>query len=702
MLARPYSFLRLTSVLSLVLALCLLCCTPQFVTAAFPIADRTDAEVQELVSSLKGFADDYESDGTTGIVHLERTTLLDATRESHRIATNRVLHALDRTDEERATQTYAFESGQRVISVGGWIVRASGSLERLNERDVRVSGGKDGASGEVVLAFPQLDEGDTFGWSVVIVAERPFFWDTFDLDTDTPVAYGRFIVKSDGYVAYSVRALNVRRGDFSMKVTEEKNGNPSMIVATFRSLPADRWEVWSPPSIQRRVRLVVNLKGEMSEDAGMWITTQSWNRLALYAEPIVLDLVEPHKVVKKHAESIVDGLSSENERIDALYHFVRDEITLLGGDESEEIRSARAVLESRVGTPIEKAGLLVALLRGVGAHARLGFTRDRFWGPLEHSDPGFWQFTEAVVAVGETLGADASWYAPAQLGCPPRVLPPHLRGVEVLFFADELRKKDQVIGNRVYGKVGGAPQQWVREYLEQVRRAPWVEIVTTPGDAHAVVGVIDEIRLLDLDAAEESVQLTAQGMTMIGDWARSGESGGDCAQRYVEARGLTSEGLEEPQLTLSDDRLTARLQWRAPVAVPMRAPDAWILPAELLFGRSVFSFWTGPDRGPIFIASAYRQQMRTEVAIPEGWVLAESLPAVEVANPLFEYQGRVYVRDAMLVVERTLSLRAGQLGTESMTLLDDDIRAILGFESLTMAVHPAAAAGGGDGVEGRR
>lgn len=655
-----------------------------------PFGDRSDGEVGELLDKLSSLAQAYREGGTHGGVLLESSTFVDAQSASYAIVHNRALHALEGGDEHMATQSISLGSNEQLVRAGGWIVRADGSLVRLGDRDVRIDRvSKDGPA-EVVFAFPQMQVGDTAGWSVVAKSDVPFYVRWFMLDAEFPVASGRFTLKLDGTVGYSVQAFNVRKGSFEASTVERKNGNPSRIVCTYGGLEPDREDVMGLPWRQRRACVLVNYKGYYIEDVGMWYAIRSWNEIAYTYGQTLKKITSPEKALKRQAESIVAGSTDAAARADALHRFVRDEIVTLDTSESSFFTPAKKILEARAGDGYDKAVLLVALLRSIGIGADLGFARDRYSGGLLHNDPGFWQFTDAVVRSRDSGHGEPDWYVPGTEGCPPRTLPPHLRGVEIVFFQEDTEKEADAIFRRLLGKHGDNPVPLFRDYLERLRAQSWSEIVRSSGNSAEIAGIVDEVRVVDVEARTETVTLTAQGIVPEGNWARTGTPAEDCAKRYCENRGLRIGSVHDSHVAVTDDGQVATFGWTADFEAPLLAPDTWVLPAELVFGDPLFAFWKGADRGPIFVPVANRRVLRTEIVLPAGWELATAMTPVSIVNPLLVYECKAQVRDGRLVVERTVDFKAGALGVESLTMLDRDFRQILDMEMSALVVRAGA------------
>ena len=674
--------------LALVCCSCLLAAAVP-VDATFSVTARDDDEILELVTELRGLV---PPDPGSALVYLDRSTFLQAESNRYLLGQNHVMYATGAVHEDVATRTVDLWAGERVRSAGGWVVSADGSLRRLDDDDVRTDASENG-NGEVVFAFPTLREGDTFALSITFESERPLLpGRLFLIDAEAPVLKGRFILQTDGEIGYSVQAFNVRRDDFTVKTGNEKHGNASRVLCSFGDLAADRDDPLGPPWRQRRAHILVNYKGTYLDDYDMWLTTRSWNRIGLGLQEVLADAVEPDKPVRKRAEAIVDGIDGPVARADALFRFVRDEIATLGLGESLAFRRAKDVLEARAGDTFDKAGLLVAMLRAVDVPANLGFARDRYDGPLSHRDPGFWQFTDGVVAVSNGYGD--GWYTPGVDGCPPRVLPPHLRGVEVVFFGEDLEERSNELYRRSLAQFGGTERRMFVDYLERIRAADWTTVVETAGDPLEVVGSLRERRVLDFERRVEDVTVIARGIIDQGTWARQGTSGDEIARRHASWRGLDDTDIRDATVSIDDDEEMVECRWTGTVEAPVLAPDVWVLPAALVTGRPLFEFWKGGDRGPVYVRNAYEWALRTEIRLPAGWTVAEPVAPVDVMNPLFHYVRTVEVEADLLVVERSLRFRAGKLGEASLPMLDGDVQKIMAVETQNLVVAPVSTASG--------
>lgn len=664
--------------------------TPVAADSQGPYIGLDDDEVLEVVERLRGFALDYEADDRTGVVYLDHSARVEVSGSEYGISRSGVLHALRDFDEDEATRTVAVQPGEEVVHARGWVVEGNDQVRWLSSSDVRIDISSVDGRGEVVLAFPSPHEGQTYGWSVVVRAEEPMGARLFPIDADVPVAYGTFTLQTNGRIGYTVQAFNVRRDDFAIQTGEPRNGNDSRIQCVYRDLRPDRVDPLGLPWRQRRAHLLLNFKGYFSDNLGMWITIRSWNRIALLLEEELAEAVEASGAVEDRAEQLVEGLESDRARCDALYRFVRDEIATLDLGESFEFRSSEEVLEARTGDGIDKAALLVALMRSVGVDARLGFARHRYAGGLFHEDPGFWQFTDGVVVVGDPR-VSATFYVPGVEGCPARMVPPHLRGVDVVLFGEDLEKRSEELYRRAYAEDGGVERRLVQNWLRRIRAADWTQIVSIGGDPRAVVGVLRETRIVDPEIATATVSLTSEGITTPGAWARGGIPPEELARRYSEQRGRDPETVREASVEISTDDAVVACRWVEDTALPPRTGNAWILNADVVFGTPFLDSWKGGDRGAVYIPMSWERVRRTVVPLPPGWGLAEEPPSVDIINPLFHYRAETSVEDGRLVVERSFRFRAGERGERSLPVLDRDAEQVLDHETRDLVLVPEAA-----------
>ena len=621
-------------------------------------------------------------------MYLDRSTRVEATGREHGVFRSGILHVLRDFDEQEANRTVAVQPGEEVIHARGWIVEAGDTVRWLRPADVRVDTSREDGRGEVVMAFPGLREGQTFGWAVVVRSKEPLVVRLFPIDADVPVAFGTFTLQTDGKIGYTIQGLNVPRDDFAIETGEPKNGNDSWIQCVYRDLPPDRVEPLAQPWRQRRAHLLVNYKGSFREKLGMWTTVRSWNEIALSLEDALAEAVAPEDEVRRQAERLVEGLRGDVARSDALFRFVRDDIATLKISESVEFQSSEEILESRAGDSIDKAALLVALMRAVDIDARLGFARNRYEGKLFHADPGLWQFTDGVVLVGDPTDSSITFYVPGVDGCPARMVPPQLRGVEVVHFGEDLEERRQELFRRADAEYGGVERRLFKDYLKRVRAADWTRIIEIGGDPRALVGSERETRVLDPETGVAAVSLTAEGITKPGTWARQGSTAGEVARRYSDRRGRDPEAVREATLAITDDDAVVACRWVEDVRLPKRAGNAWILTSDLVFGTPFLDFWKGGDRGPVYVPMSSNRVRRTEIAIPSGWRLAQTPAPVDIVNPLFHYRCEIGVEAGHVVVERSFRFRAGERGSRSLPVLDTDARRVLDNEMRDLVLVP--------------
>jgi hypothetical protein len=151
-----------------------------------------------------------------------------------------------------------------------------------------------------------------------------------------------------------------------------------------------------------------------------------------YFDQVLAPRAEATAEVRALGKRLANGRSGVAERVRAVHAFVRDEVrtTAVGIDLTGFVPEPSAsVLAARRGGSLDKALLMMTLLREMGVEARLALMRGRSGGPVDTSFHNLGQFDRAGVWVPLRAGG---WWLDPSTPCPPDYLPAEDQGVLAL------------------------------------------------------------------------------------------------------------------------------------------------------------------------------------------------------------------------------------------------------------------------------
>ena len=653
----------------------------------FGLAERTDTEIVNHVSGLMSGLENVPPERNYSAVYLEYAEMLEL-KSTTRSTNNRLLYVLDPSDEDLLTRTEYFGRGMKIVGASAFVIRAGGDILHLADRDVRILEDDDqGQAPHVVIGFPSVEASDILGWTVILEDDSWRLGSARELQRDHWVAQSRLLLDMDEDVGFVARLHNVRKDLRTVKSARERRGRPTVYDVRVRDLPPFRNDEFSPVPPSRRPYVEIAVNGVYNPYVKTWLMWDTWSSFALAVDGSRADRLKADSRMKELVKELCEGLDSVVDRADRIHRYVRDEVrTIYSFEQRGGDASARDVLRDGVGTPFDKATLMTAMCRRAGIDARIAYARNRHFGSFDHGNAGFWQVTDLVVWVMDPASGRGFWYVPGEEGCPPRTLPPALRDTEVVFFEEDLDDELQRIRSTAFAKHNRSFTTLYRYFREQIRGADWYELRQTTGDPYGVAASCVERRQFDIETGEGSITLEVDGRSPWAIGLHRGEDLSELVGDYQDARGIAGSIVDTPSVEREPAGGPALLRWAMKDDVPDRMGDVCILPATLVFGEPLVSFWEGPDRGTIFTDAARIEESITEIRVPEGATLAELPPPLTLRNPLFDYESTIAVEGPILTVHRKLSFKPGFVEPHAMGVLEEDIRRVLDFDSQSLVL----------------
>lgn len=252
-----------------------------------------------------------------------------------------------------------------------------------------------------------------FGW-LKGKQEREFWTGTSFQSTD-PILRKRFTLDAPADFKFKPAVLN---GD----ITPQKREEGKRVVYTWEV--EDKGQIIEEPDMPPLAQIVPRL---LLTTFGSWEDVGRWFAKKFYPQ------VKPTSQIRREAESLISGGTTEEEKIRDIFLFVVKEIrtVYLPLDQAGyKPNPAQKVLENRYGDYRDKAVLLVSLLKGVGIEAYPAFVNhSRVEIREDLPSPG--QFNDLIVAVPQVNGGYL-WLDPAAETSAWGYLPPEEQGTKAL------------------------------------------------------------------------------------------------------------------------------------------------------------------------------------------------------------------------------------------------------------------------------
>lgn len=693
-----------------------------------PAIDDDTRELAPLVERAFALRGQVPGTERRGIVILDHTVDLEGTRFAFVRSESRWMTAFDVDASGVSEQRIALGTAT-LRAANAWRARANGAIERSGLDDFTVVRDSTGNT-HARVRFAEIEPGDVFGWSITTRESSGRAHVREPLCFDHYVVRGRLIVDGDNLLTHRVATRNSRQVDVNVEITERHRGFPQRTVVTYADLPPRRPGAFSPPPLLTEPHVEITRLGRFYQELDAWMLDNDWDLW------IALELGQPQTWIERSpalrelALEITATSSTDREAADQLHRYVRDTIRTLDAGVREHLfadaaaannldlaemlreldeeadsplaqrfrdaqqlppvlskvsnptrlrptRTSTAVVLSGEGTRLEKTVLLASLFAALHLEQRIGFARDREFGPIDHQSTGAWQFTDAfVVLLTPDLRPDL-WYCVTREGLPPGVLPVSLQSVPMLSVADGFEARLASLWERARAAAGGQVELRVPEWTRTIRAANWAVWSRTPGDPLAPCAVLEEVVLWN--ATLDAAQCTVRSKGEIGIDAHSYVS-----ERFPTARLVGTMVYTAPTPdSIDEHRVQAELDLGS---LPAAGAGVWTLSGPMFFGVSPLAAWQR-EREVFHVDRTTDFTWRVEIPLPEGFTSIEAVPEFRTAHDRLAYVMQIRAEGGRLVIERRLRLIAG---TSPNHELSDPIANIRLLESGWLVVRAAA------------
>jgi transglutaminase-like putative cysteine protease len=332
-----------------------------------------------------------------------------------------------------------------------------------------------------IISFPEITEGAVVEYKLKIYRNKLIDKNDFALDyplqTSEPVISADFLLSLPKANSINIKTINEKYNNFgaSLQPDVQKTAGRVIYRWQFKAIPQIIPESNMPATVQINPAVLIS-------------TFKSWKAIYQWWWGLAQDKIKADAAIKNKAAELIQGLTSQEEKIRAIYNFCAQKIRYVAveyGQAGFEPHKAEDIFRNKYGDCKDKAMLLVTMLKeaGVEAYPVLIPTRDYYNLNPDFPSMMFNHCIAAVVLQDKTVFLD-----PTAETCPFGDLPSDDQDRQVLVFKDDgykievtplypaghnLVKQDTVIkinadesivaGKSVftYGRYGQAQRYWL-------------------------------------------------------------------------------------------------------------------------------------------------------------------------------------------------------------------------------------------------
>ncbi|MBD5778976.1 DUF3857 domain-containing protein [Pelagicoccus sp. NFK12] len=433
-----------------------LAATSCFAKSSYPDWVQSSIDVADTV--LK-YEEDYDA-----AVLLEESHIEYRGRGEIEETVRRAFHVFDRDGREFATLGIPLSSDEKLTKFNGWIVYASGKVERLKKTDlVEIAVDRDKLKSESVML--QLDrsesmrEGTVFAYEYTVSRNQIFLQSGWCFHWEIPVALSRLSIEIPKNWSLQSHLFGA---DFA-----EKRVNGSVHIWEARDLDGVEEEEFQPFRSLITGNLVYSVYPDESDLSRYpYLVFRDWKSVAQHMDAVHSERIVAQTALRQKAASLAAGSASQWETVSKICEYAQSvnylavaiDLNRGGGYIPED---ANRTFETHAGDCKDMTALARAMLKAVGVEsyavaAQIG--KDS-WVHEEWASPH--AFNHCILAV--PVGPDAPErsgvvehpvygrlliFDPTTKDAAPGVLPHYLEGRKVLVCSSQ---DESLLSLPIYG-----------------------------------------------------------------------------------------------------------------------------------------------------------------------------------------------------------------------------------------------------------
>jgi tetratricopeptide (TPR) repeat protein/transglutaminase-like putative cysteine protease len=471
------------------------------------------------------------------------------------------------------------------------------------------------------IAVKGLSAGDTLEfkahWHVTKPLAPDQFWYSYNFDDEN--------IEMNEQLRISVPAGRaVKWQSPSVKPTiEEKDGRQ---IFTWKSTHLERKSA-AAEDVEQEKQAYQAARGQLAPPDVEFSSFQSWEEVGRWYGSLQADRVQPGPEIKAKAAELTKGLTTDDEKIRAIYRFVSEQFRYIGiafGIGRYQPHTASEVLSNQYGDCKDKHTLLASLLQAVGITAYPTLINSAHATNLDVPTP--LQFDHVIGAVPE--GNGYLWLDTTAEIAPPGVLVPVLRDKlalvippdkaphfvrtpqespipdSLIFKVDGKLSDAGVLDAQFQETAKGDRELILRSVFRKVSEAQWNQLMQNISYQMGFAGTVSDVSATQPDAIDKPFNVKYQyHRTDYSDW-------------------------EHHQITLPFG--------------PIQMPRPRVNQTEL--------------SAPVWLGSITEDKFTASVSVPDGYVLR--LPDnVQLKTDFAEYSSSYSFKDHVITGERHLVIK---------------------------------------------
>ena len=354
-----------------------------------------DDEVTQLIRS----APSAESYPDAGIINLLDEDIVEVFQDGR---CKETLHVVFRIMNERGKDNGDIEIGYDSRTETASILYArtitrEGKIIPLNENAIKIvtpysSYPSYSDYKELTFSMPGVTVGSIIDYKIVKEKQKSEiegkFSNEFYFQAYDPTYLCRYKVITPGDMDLKHLLLNPLQG---VQLTPNiiRDGNKKTYLWEYKNIPQIIKEKSMPPTDELAFRILVT-------------TMNSWEEFSNWWRKKIAGKTEPDESIKRKVAELTQGLSTSEEKVEALFDYVKAEIRYVSldlGKSGYEPNSAKKVFENKYGDCKDKSTLLISMLRVVGIPAYYVLIPTSSVGNLIKDFPYPFQFNHCIVSI---------------------------------------------------------------------------------------------------------------------------------------------------------------------------------------------------------------------------------------------------------------------------------------------------------------
>lgn len=250
---------------------------------------------------------------------------------------------------------------------------------------------------QLAFSMPGVTIGSVIDYKVVREIRSPViegkFSSRFTFQSFNPTLLCRYKVIAPQNMDLKYLALN-RLTDVQPLPKVFENRNKKMYLWEYRNIPQIMPEDSMPVFDETAFHLLVT-------------TINSWEEFSHWWRKLIKGKTEPNTAIKQKVEELLKGLSTNKEKTEAIYDYVKREIRYVSidmGSSGYEPAPAREVFENKYGDCKDKSTLLISMLKSAGIPAYYVLIPTNTTRNLIKDFPFPLQFNHCIVAIENEKG----------------------------------------------------------------------------------------------------------------------------------------------------------------------------------------------------------------------------------------------------------------------------------------------------------